>query len=49
MKMTEKKLTLPAGGKTMDIKELDAEIAKISAGTGISLFHVENRWNTTVS
>jgi hypothetical protein len=47
--MTEKKLTLSAGGKTMDIKELDAEIAKMTAGTGISLFHVENRWNTTVS
>jgi hypothetical protein len=43
MKMTEKKLTLPAGGKTMDIKELDAEIAKMPAGTGISLFHVEKQ------
>lgn len=41
--MTEKKLTLPAGGKAMDIKELDAEIAKMPAGTGISLFHVEKQ------
>ena len=30
--MTEKKMDLTAGGKTMDIKELDAEIAKMTAG-----------------
>ena len=47
--MTEKKMDLATGGKVMNIKDLDAEIAKIAAGTGISLFHVENRWNTTVS
>jgi hypothetical protein len=41
--MTEKKMDLTAGGKTMNIKELDAEIAKIAAGTEINLFHVEKQ------
>lgn len=41
--MPEKKMDLTAGGKTMDIKELDAEIAKMTAGTEISLFHVEKQ------
>ena len=35
--MTEKKMDLTAGGKTMDIKELDAEIAKMTAGTETDL------------
>lgn len=41
--MTEKKLTLVAGGKTLKNNTLDAKIAEIVAGTQISLFHVEKQ------
>lgn len=41
--MTEKKMDLATGGKVMNIKDLDAEIAKIATGTEVSLFHVEKQ------